>query len=249
MNTAREILEALENLKQYKGDVTVADAWARIFATSPESADYYLAMSGLMVKFDRTVLELASAQPDEREKRLFMNALNSLRRFTNPREASQIKVENLVKSQPSLDLLYLAGRLLDDFMVPDIQQVTLNTIASEISQVLDDIEKCDPPIDGQLRAFLVLHLSSLLMAVRSYGVLGADGVGRVFGVVAAEIGRLQSSEKATVAKADGRFQKLVGLVKKVGALIVWANSTTSGAAGILESGGNVVSILEQMTGE
>jgi hypothetical protein len=244
MNPATEITKTLQALLPFKDQTKLPEAWARVLNTPPYSADFYLGMSAIISKYDELEGAIQAADLDEVEARLYGRAATHLRQFIEPRTASQFSVAQLRDAQSYIDTVYLARRVLPEQLVPEVNKITLDTISQAISELLAMLGECVPPPDPKLERLLRANLATLMMAIASFDVLGANGVSRIFGTVAAEFTHFERTSPPTTETNSSLFKRAIAIVKQVGAAVVWCHATSSGAAGLLEEGSKISEAIE-----
>lgn len=94
-----------------------------------------------------------------------------------------------------------------------------------------------------LRHAVEAQLLNLLMAVKSFSVLGQDGFARVFGsAMAGTAQAIQATPDASV-KQKPTLKKVLSAFQKVGASIVWAGATVGAAHGLVTDGTAIAGLL------
>jgi hypothetical protein len=243
MNVAREIHFALLKLMEGEELHSIASSWCKLFSVEQESTEYYLMLSAMMAKFDSLQKQINISCVDDVERRLYCGAADRLLPFVRPSSANGLQVMSLRGAQSDIDLIYLSGRVLEEYLIPEISKVTIDALIDEINGLLASVHACEPPLSARLRELMESSLRSALFALQSYDVLGLDGFNRVFGTVI--FGVMRASETAG-KQSPGQLtllKKFMQTFKKIGVVIALAHAAVGGAAEMIESGGKIVDFL------
>jgi hypothetical protein len=240
MNKTHDIVTAIEAvLRAYRGqNANMLTAWAAVLDVPAGGADFTLGMVCLQAKFDNVGVEVAAASVSEKAKGLYQGALKALRPFVEPHRMNALDTNALTKQRQQIDILHLAVDALPHVLVPEVNELTISSLMGEINELLVNVE--GSAIDEPLKHLLKAHLSTLLMALHSYEILGQDGVARVYGSVAAELVRVSRTPEAQSKGAKALFGKALKVAKAIGAVVVWASATVSGADGLLTHGSDLL---------
>ena len=239
MNEVFRFAELLERLSSGDNE-PMSTVWAREFGVESDSSDFYFKLSLIVEKTERILIPISNSNLNERSKGLYSNSVNDLLPFVRPNQVFQVDRGQLVGKKQSIDLMFLASDSLPHALELDVNQLTLDALIAEIDQILLDLN--DAEIDPYLKRITGAQLSSLNLALRSYGIFGAEGIAKIMGAVASELMRLSNSTDSNSAKSI--YNKSFKLLKKVGAAIVWSGAVVSGAHGLIADGSALLGISD-----
>jgi hypothetical protein len=242
MKAVIELATALEQATGLSQSLTIADYWAQLFGCDSQSPDFHLAMAALQSKMIRVIQVLQDAEISERSKNLYLNAAGTLLPFVMGSQVRSLNVASLLASQQNINVLYLAAEVLSDEAAPEINPLTLEALEIELVSLIDELKSSDLPM--ALRHAVEAQLTTLLIAVRSYGTLGQEGFARLFGTAMAGTSQIIQANPTQGPQGESIFKKTIAVIQKAGAAIVWASATVGGVHGLIEDGTAIAGLLE-----
>lgn len=245
-STALEIAKVFEDAASH-GSVTLDQYWSLKLGVSPESSDLSLAVSALQMKMEKLIDVISTADLSDRAKNLYMNAANELKVFFYVTRLSNYGTKQIAEKRQLIDILFLAADALPGDSMPEINQITIDVIVTELCELIDDIENSE--IDGNLKNQILSNLNTLLMAVRCYKLLGPDGASRVYGAACAEIARINIDTPDIKLPEKSAIKKALEVAKKVGTALVWVAGVVSAANGIITDGSDILGLSTSSSSE
>lgn len=237
MNAVIELAEAFDAMAKKEGNHTVSVYWAGVFQCDDGSPDLFIAVAALHAKLRKAISVIEASDMKERSKGLFLQALHALQPYVVASQISNTERRHISAQRQNIDVLFLAGDVYPDEAAPVINPLTLQALEEELRELVREVQRSDMPM--LLRHAVETQLSTLLLAVRGYDVLGQEGFAKIYG--SAAFGLTQAAQAAPPADANSTslFKKALGVCKKAGAALVWASATTAAVHGILESGADI----------
>ena len=218
---AQELAEAFETIvNSANPNMRLDEHWALQFQTLTDSPDLLLAISSVQTKLRKIQEAVNHSNQTDRAKNLYLSAISQLEPYVNGLKIQQFSVSNVQQLRQQVDILHLAADSLNGELIPDINDLTIEALSKEIVELVTEIDNSNLPDD--LKALVRPALETLLMAVRSYRILGAAGVTRVYGAAVAELARINNIFSDAPPEVKSKFRKALELAKKTGAAIVWA---------------------------
>lgn len=208
-------------------------AWAKKFGVTENTFEFFSCVLAMYYQYECVLDEIATSNAGERAKGLFTNAAHSLHQFVHPVLVSNHNVGQLAAQKGSIDTLFLAADAIDDRLLPDLNQLTLDELTKDVSALKEEIAEMD--IDERLRCILIDQIDLILVAINSFETLGPEGAAKVYGGAVAELARVAQQE-VQQPKDKRAVSKAIDAAKKVGAVVVWAAAVSSGATGLIEDG-------------
>jgi hypothetical protein len=238
MNKANEIVSALEAI--VSGSDTSLDmqsAWARLLSSAPNRSEFILAMSAMLAKFEDVEEEILAAKLSEAARGLYMKAIGTLRSYADPFALHGRRISDLGAQREQINILHLAADTLPQVAGPDVPLSTLESLILSLEEILAGLDEYS--LDDPLRQLLKVQLSTLIMGLRSYGTLGPSGLTRIYGAVFAELVRLYPTARAAPDTSKSAFSNAIRVVKKIGAVVVWAGAVVGGANTLIGDGSEI----------
>jgi hypothetical protein len=245
VDLARSLAETFEKLLD--GGVSnrsVEERWRNLLKVPAGSPNLYFALTIQLQRMQELIAEIDAAPGiNDRAKNLYRSAAERLIPFVHPAHVAGNNISALIQMKDSIDMLFLASDGLPDRLVPDIVPTTLDELCAELEALKTAAAEGDIPPD--IKRLIQTSLDTLLMALRSYGLFGPEGVARIYGSVAAELARV-AGDANTPKKAAGLLTRTIKTVKTVGVVVVWAGATVTGAHELLTHGPEVAAAVEQV---
>lgn len=243
MNSAYEIAVVLERFAATAANTPLSTCWAMELQCVEGSADYFLALAVLQSKMEGLRREIEISPIGDRSKQLYTTAIDKLLRCVRANQVNGFSTAELQKLKTHVDLLFVASDQLPNSLVPEVNSVTITELIKQIEDVIAAAQTAE--IEPQIRQIIVAQLSTLIMSVRSFSVLGPEGTAKIFGSVAAELLRAAGLPPSQSPAAQTIFGKTKSVVTKVGSAIVFAGAVVSGAHAFLTDGSDILGIKEQ----
>ena len=194
-------------------------------------------------KFEILQKEIQESQLSDRAKGLYIQATLNLRDFVSYRKIFQIKKAQMQSVKDQVDLLFLAADSLPNYLVPEVNSVTIDVLSAEINSLMDLVRKSE--VDVAFRSMLMTSLGTLLLSVQAYSTLGPDGAAKLYGTAAAEIARLGGTATGKKPENSGLAAKALTICKKAGSAIIFISAVVSGAHSAIEDGTSILGIEGQ----
>lgn len=217
--------------------------WALEFQTDANGPDLLLVVSSLQAKLLKVRETVQAFDLSERAKNLYLSAIDQVMPFLSGFKIANLSLAHLQGIAQQIDILHLAAASISDQNVPAINDITIDTLVKELAELVSEISASNLP--SYLKQLVVPQLETLMMAVRSYRLLGAEGVARVYGAAAAELWRISGFVRKEAPETKSLLAKTLGIAKKIGTAIVWAGGVVGAANGIIEDGSTLLGISDQ----
>lgn len=237
LNEAYRLAELFDQIYNLGGNLPMLRVWGTQFHAKSDG-DLLVCLASLNDRADRIGAEIDEASLSDRSKRLYREALSTLQQFISLPAIFSSTTKGLQNSRQEIDLLFLASDALPQTLEQEVNQLTLDSLVAELEQLIQETGKGD--IDATLARLVCVQLSSLIMALRCYPTLGAEGVTKIYGSVAAELARLGNLTPENATKTF--LAKAIGAVKKIGAAVVWTGAVATGAHGLITDGSELLGI-------
>lgn len=241
LSIAQELADTLDRVSDPVGNQSMVDTWATEFQTEPRGSDLMLAMAGLHSKMEhlRQLVEISDQPP--RAKELYISAIDQLMPFVSGQMIGHLNLNQLRNMKQQIGILHLAAGSLNDFASVEVDELTIGSLSEEIGALIDEVTRSELP--DTLKSMAIPQLETLLMAVRSYRTLGAEGVTRVYGAAATELARLNSVCATASPETKSMLSKSLAIAKKVGAAIIWTGAVVGGANHAITDGADLLGLV------
>lgn len=237
MNETYRFAELMELMADAKGR-SMGEAWASRLGHEVGSSGFLTALAVIRARAERIALQIEQAPISDRSRRLYKDALSRLEAFTLPQTMFSQTPDQLGKARQSIDLIFLAADALPHELEPEVNELTLDSLISELDAILEALSAA--VVDPFLKKLIWQQLSDLLTALRAYPLYGPDGVAKVMGAAATELARIKSKDQPQATKSI--YERSFAAIKKVGAVVVWSGAVVSGAHGVLTDGSDILGL-------
>lgn len=237
MNRALRLAIALDTIK-VGPNRRAADAWAAHFNVAVSTPLFFRAISLVIQNATDLQNEISYSVLSDKAKGLYIGATHRLWPFISPEQFYAVNTDQLNQSSDAIDLIHLAADALPALAEPN--PIAISAVIEEVTELRVMIEQLDT--DPKLKAFLLAQVDTLLVALRSFETIGVEGLSIIFGSVASEVARVGGQSSGMPKETVSTVSKLVKLLKKVGAGIIFTGAVVSGAHEILMDGTEILGL-------
>lgn len=225
-----------------KRNVPMAQAWAELLQVRQESFDFWTGITVFYGRFGELRESISEcATISERAKSLYTGAVNALLPYVTPSQLGGLNTGQLAGTQDKIDLLYLAADALPRDLIPAVHPSTLEQLCQELEKLLASAQGAD--VEPDVRRLITTSIETLLMVLRSYKHFGPDGAARIYGSVAAELARTMQQSPPESAAGKSALKKLIGVAKKIGAVVIWTSAVVGAGDKLLTDGTDIAKII------